>query len=43
MELANKYKMSFMEVSAKTGEKIEELFTLMGTKIIIDFLPNQEK
>jgi hypothetical protein len=31
--LADRYEIPFMEVSAKTGYNIEELFLMMGNKI----------
>jgi hypothetical protein len=39
--LANKNDIPFMEVSAKTGENVKDLFQKVGEVLLNDYLPNR--
>ena len=39
--LADKFGITFMEVSAKTGANVQELFTKIGQQIVDFYLPNK--
>lgn len=39
--LANKHDIPFLEVSAKTGENVGDIFSQMGTLLMDEYLPNR--
>lgn len=40
--LSNKYGIPFMEISAKNGENVANMFTKVGEMLVDEYLPNKK-
>ena len=41
--LADRFEIPFLEVSAKTGERVDEIFQTMASRILSGYIPNMIK